>query len=117
MKRRKGYDSGGYVKDPSQGYIGVDASRGGGQSQNISGSMMGGVSTGLGFGNMLMGPKGGGKAKGGPIKKTAGPRIGKDDGLIPAQKGEYVVRRSAVNKLGTKALDTINKGKLPKRAR
>ena len=54
-----------------------------------------------------------GAARGGRIKRTVGPKIGKDDGLIPAQRGEYVVRRSAVKKLGTKALNTINKGKLP----
>jgi hypothetical protein len=54
-------------------------------------------------------------ARGGRIKHTSGPKIGKDDGLIPAQKGEYVIRKSAVNKLGTKALGQINKGKLPPR--
>ena len=52
--------------------------------------------------------------RGGTIKRVAGKPIGKDDGIIPAQVGEYVIRRSAVKKLGTKALDTINKGKLPK---
>jgi hypothetical protein len=57
----------------------------------------------------------GGLARGGKIRRTSGPRIGKDDGLIPAQKGEYVVRKSAVNKLGTKTLNTINKGRLPQR--
>lgn len=51
--------------------------------------------------------------RGGTIRKTYGPKIGKEDGIIAAQKGEYVVRKSAVNKLGKKALDTINKGKLP----
>jgi hypothetical protein len=54
------------------------------------------------------------KATGGKIKRTAGPKIGKDDGLIPAQKGEYVIRKSAVKKLGTKVLDQVNRGKLPK---
>jgi hypothetical protein len=52
-------------------------------------------------------------ARGGKIKHTSGPRIGKDDGLIPAQRGEYVVRKSAVKKLGTKVLNQVNKGKLP----
>jgi hypothetical protein len=51
--------------------------------------------------------------RGGKIKHTAGPRIGKDDGLIPAQRGEYVIRKSAVKKLGTKALGQVNRGKLP----
>jgi hypothetical protein len=53
----------------------------------------------------------------GRIRRTAGPKIGKDDGLIPAQRGEYVIRKSAVKKLGTKVLDEINKGRLPKRKR
>ncbi len=53
------------------------------------------------------------KQTGGKIKRTAGPPIGKDDGLIPAQKGEYVIRKSAVKKLGTKVLDQVNKGRLP----
>jgi hypothetical protein len=52
---------------------------------------------------------------GGKIKHTSGPRIGKDDGLIPAQRGEYVVRKSAVKKLGTPALNQINRGKIPAR--
>lgn len=51
--------------------------------------------------------------KGGTIKKTYGPRIGKEDGIIAAQKGEYVVRKDAVKKLGKKVLDTVNKGRLP----
>jgi hypothetical protein len=52
-------------------------------------------------------------ARGGRIKHTAGPKIGRDDGLIPAQRGEYVIRKSAVKKLGTKALGQVNRGKLP----
>jgi len=56
-----------------------------------------------------------GQRKGGPIRKTYGPKIGKEDGIIAAQKGEYVVRKSAVKKLGKKALDTVNKGRLPNR--
>ena len=56
-----------------------------------------------------------GAARGGRIKHTMGKRIGKDDGLIPAQRGEYVVRKSAVKKLGNAALNTINRGKIPPR--
>jgi hypothetical protein len=54
-------------------------------------------------------------SRGGRIRSTSGPKIGKDDGLIPAQKGEYVVRKSAVNKLGSKVLGQINKGHLPRK--
>jgi hypothetical protein len=56
---------------------------------------------------------GGGNARGGKIKQVAGKPIGKDDGLIPAQKGEWVIRKSAVKKLGNKVLSQVNKGKLP----
>ena len=56
-----------------------------------------------------------GYRRGGRIRSTSGPKIGKDDGLIPAQKGEYVVRKAAVNKLGTKVLGQINKGHLPRK--
>lgn len=54
-----------------------------------------------------------GKAKGGKIAKVVGQKIGRDDGLIPAQVGEYVVKKSAVKKLGTAFLDQINKGRVP----
>ena len=50
----------------------------------------------------------------GRIRRVAGKPIGKDDGLIPAQVGEYVVRRSAVKKLGTRVLNAVNRGKIPK---
>jgi hypothetical protein len=56
-----------------------------------------------------------GAARGGKIKQVAGKPVGKDDGLIPAQRGEYVVKKSAVNKLGTGVLNTINKGRLPEK--
>lgn len=52
--------------------------------------------------------------KGGKITRVAGKPIGKEDGLIAAQKGEYVIRKSAAKKLGTGVLNTINRGKLPK---
>lgn len=56
-------------------------------------------------------------AKGGTIKKVAGKPIGKDDGIIAAQVGEYVVKKAAANKLGTKVLDAVNKGDLSKAER
>jgi len=54
-----------------------------------------------------------GARKGGPIRKTYGPKIGREDGVIAAQKGEYVVRKSAVKKLGKHTLDQVNKGRIP----
>lgn len=52
-------------------------------------------------------------ARGGKITQVAGKPIGKDDGLIAAQKGEFVVRKSAVQKLGLEVMNEINKGRLP----
>lgn len=50
----------------------------------------------------------------GRIRQTKGLPIGKEDGLIAAQRGEYVIKKSSVGKLGTKVLDHINKhGSLP----
>ncbi len=54
-----------------------------------------------------------GKSRGGKITRVSGTPSGKDDGKIPVQRGEYVVRRSAVKKLGTAALAEVNRGKLP----
>jgi hypothetical protein len=58
-----------------------------------------------------------GKARGGKIAHVAGKPIGKDDGVIPAQKGEFVVRKSAVKKLGDAALNEVNKGNISKAAK
>lgn len=52
-------------------------------------------------------------AKGGKVTHVSGQPVGKDDGLIAAQKGEFVVRKSAVKKLGIKTMDEINKGRIP----
>lgn len=53
-------------------------------------------------------------AEGGVITDVEGRPIGEDDGLIAAQKGEYVVKKDAVNKLGTAVLDMINRGDMEK---
>ncbi len=52
-------------------------------------------------------------ARGGKITEVAGKPIGKDDGLIAAQRGEFVVKKSAVKKLGMAVMNEINKGRLP----
>lgn len=53
-------------------------------------------------------------ADGGLIKKTAGKPVGRDDGIIAAQKGEYVIKKSSVDKVGKKVLDHINRhGRIP----
>lgn len=51
-----------------------------------------------------------GKAKGGKISHTAGPKIGKDTGVIPAQRGEFVVKKSSTEKYGEKKMGAVNKG-------
>lgn len=106
--KRRGYDQGGSV-----GSGAVQGARSAMQMAALAkmSGLFGGGSGGSPFADAPMDVPG--SAKGGKIKRTSGPRIGKDDGLIPAQRGEYVVRRSAVKKLGTKVLDKVNKGKLP----
>jgi hypothetical protein len=54
------------------------------------------------------------KASAGKVRRVAGPPVGKEDGFIPVQKGEFVIKKAAVKKLGTKALDQVNRGRLPK---
>jgi len=56
----------------------------------------------------------GGWAAGGLIDRVVGPNPpGKDDGLGMLQLGEYVVKKSAVDKYGKGLLDMINAGKVP----
>lgn len=53
-------------------------------------------------------------AKGGMVRSLLGPDPeGPDDGLGYLDKGEYVIKRSAVNKYGRGLLDMINEGKVP----
>jgi hypothetical protein len=52
----------------------------------------------------------GGYKSGGKIKRVSGKPVGKDDGVIAAQKGEYVVRKAAAKKYGTKKLGAVNRG-------
>lgn len=106
-----------------QEHAGSGGGRGTGIDAGSGSSAAGGTTSGAGE---ISGPSGGpgetgadqGYAKGGKIvvgkiKHVAGKPIGKDDGLIPAQRGEFVVRRSAVKKLGVATLNEINKGHLP----
>lgn len=51
-----------------------------------------------------------GKAKGGKITATAGKKVGKDDGMIPAKKGEYVVKKSSTSKYGDSKMAAVNRG-------
>jgi hypothetical protein len=57
---------------------------------------------------------GAGYYMGGLIDRVAGPNPkGPDEGQINVQKGEYVVKKSSVNKYGKGLLDMINDGKIP----
>lgn len=49
-------------------------------------------------------------SKGGPVTKVTGPPKGEDDGTISAQRGEYVLSKTAVEKYGRKLIDAVNDG-------
>jgi hypothetical protein len=69
----------------------------------------GGVGIGEGGGTGM-----GGWAKGGLVNRVAGPNpAGPDDGYGKLQVGEYVIKKSSVNKYGQGLLDMINDGKIP----
>lgn len=53
-------------------------------------------------------------AKGGMVRSLLGPNpSGPDDGAGYLQKGEYVIKKSSVDKYGKGLLDMINEGKVP----
>ena len=53
-------------------------------------------------------------AKGGMVRSLLGPDPqGPDDGMGYLDKGEYVIKKSSVNKYGRGLLDMINEGKVP----
>jgi hypothetical protein len=86
------------------------AAQGSVSDQSSAGSEAGGYGTGDtsgGFG-------GGEYAMGGPVDKVGGPNpAGPDDGIGMLQLGEYVIKKSAVDKYGAGLLDMINNGKIP----
>jgi hypothetical protein len=51
-----------------------------------------------------------GLAKGGKVRKVVGGKRGKDDGLIAAKRGEFVVRKSSVTKYGAAKMAAVNAG-------
>ena len=55
-----------------------------------------------------------GYAMGGMVNRLTGPNPpGADDGMAGLDMGEYVVKKSSVNKYGKGLLDMINEGKVP----
>jgi len=79
----------------------------------------GGDSGSSGDGNTGGGPGTGAEgdaafAKGGMVRTLIGPDPqGPDDGMGYLDKGEYVIKKSSVNKYGRGLLDMINEGKVP----
>jgi hypothetical protein len=60
------------------------------------------------------GTPGSGAAEGGLITRVFGPDpAGPDEGQVNMMRGEYVIKKSSVNKYGTGLLDMINEGKVP----
>lgn len=118
MKKLRRFDQGGSIPPITPG---PNAQIYQPKTESMGSQVMSGINTGLKAGQMYRdvtrddnkGDNVEPYKRGGPIKKTYGPRIGKEDGIIAAQKGEYVIKKSAVNKLGKKALDTVNRGKIP----
>jgi hypothetical protein len=57
---------------------------------------------------------GSGAAEGGLITRVFGPDpAGPDEGQVNMMRGEYVIKKSSVNKYGKGLLDMINEGKVP----
>jgi len=77
----------------------------GGDGGGYGGYSDGGGSSSFGEGQYNMG---------GPVDKVVGPNPpGPDDGAGMLQLGEYVIKKSAVDKYGQGLLDMINEGKIP----
>ena len=112
-------DAAGYGADGG-GYNGGDSNDGGGDG-GVSGGGGGGAAgdggTGDGGGDGGGGDGGGGGAgwaRGGLVNKVWGKNpMGQDDGAGYLDLGEYVIKKSSVNKYGRGLLDMINEGKVP----
>ena len=85
------------------------------QAQSISDqSSAGSEAGGYGTGDTSGGFGEGQYNMGGLVDRVSGPNPpGPDDGAGMLQLGEYVIKKSAVNKYGTGLLDMINDGKIP----
>lgn len=103
----------------AQGYDGPGSNRGGSGGSDVDGGAGNSAGTGNNDGGRDAGTGGGFMAKGGPVtaRDVKGPNpAGPDDGFTALQVGEYVIKKSAVNKYGQGLLDAINQGKLPAKA-
>jgi len=80
---------------------------------NADGSPDGGGNAGIGGDGSPDGGGNSGFAMGGMVNSLLGPNPpGPDDGAGYLQKGEYVIKKSSVNKYGRGLLDMINEGKV-----
>jgi hypothetical protein len=88
---------------------------GGGDGNSTAAGEGPGGNSGGGEGNgATAGEAGAGYAMGGMVRSLLGPDPqGPDDGMGYLDKGEYVIKKSAVNKYGKGLLDMINEGKVP----
>jgi hypothetical protein len=88
---------------------------GGGDGNSTSAGEGPGGNSGGGEGNgATAGEAGAGYAMGGMVNSLLGPNpAGPDDGMAALDRGEYVIKKSAVNKYGRGLLDMINEGKMP----
>lgn len=97
----------------------ADMGGAGSAGDNFGGAGDGDAGAGGGFSGMSNSGEGGfgsigGWAKGGLIDRVGGPNPpGKDDGLGMLQLGEYVIKKSSVDKYGKGLMDMINAGKVP----
>jgi hypothetical protein len=103
--------------DKAQSLINTQTDYGGGGGGDSGGSS--GGDSGGGDGNSGGGPGTGADgdaayAKGGMVRGLLGPNPpGPDDGAGYLDRGEYVIKKSAVKKYGRGLLDMINEGKVP----
>jgi hypothetical protein len=81
---------------------------------NADGSPDGGGNAGIGGDGSPDGGGNAGYAMGGMVNTLLGPNpLGPDDGAGFLDRGEYVIKKSSVNKYGRGLLDMINEGKVP----
>jgi hypothetical protein len=94
---------------------GVNVYGGGGDSDSTAAGEGPGGNSGGGEGNgATAGEAGAGYAMGGMVNGLFGMNPpGPDDGAGYLDRGEYVIKKSAVNKYGRGLLDMINEGKVP----
>jgi hypothetical protein len=102
------FDDGGGGDDGTGNAAAAAAAGTPGSSAGAAGGQ-GGTGIGEGGGTGM-----GGYYQGGLINQVGGADpAGPDEGQINVQKGEYVIKKSSVNKYGKGLLDMINDGKIP----